>query len=211
MKIVIDPSLRAAAPALVIGAVSAKVENRTHNPELWVEINQRIAEIAGSTKIADLSELPQIKALRRSYKALGKDPSRYRGSQESLLRRILQGKPLLPINTVVDINNLLSLECYHAIGSYEAKQISGPVTFRIGRKGESYKGIGKDLINLEGLPILSDNNGAFGSSTSDSERAIITPVAKQVLMLIIAFSGPADLEKYLARAAHLLEKYARAD
>lgn len=29
-------------------------------------------------------------------------------------------------------------------------------------------------------------------------------------MLIIAFSGPAELEKHLARAAHLFEKYAHA-
>jgi len=211
MEIIVDGSVRAAAPDLVIGAARANVENTTQNPELWSEINQRVDEIASSMSIADLIELPQIKALRSSYKKLGKDPSRYRGSQEALLRRLLQGKPLQPINTVVDINNLLSLECCHSIGSYDAMRISSPVTFRVGLEGETYKGIGKDLINLDGLPIFCDKQSPFGSPTSDSERAMITPAAKEVLMLIIAFSGPAELEKYLARAAHLLETYAHAN
>ncbi|MBV8436813.1 MAG: hypothetical protein JOY95_04800, partial [Silvibacterium sp.] len=128
MEIIIDASLRVAAPDLVIGAARANVENDTQNPDLWVEINQRAAEIAGSMSLTGLPEVPQIKALRSSYKALGKDPSRYRGSQEALLRRILQRKSLQPVNTVVDINNLLSLECFHSIGSYDTLRISSPVT-----------------------------------------------------------------------------------
>jgi DNA/RNA-binding domain of Phe-tRNA-synthetase-like protein len=211
MQIIIDASLKVAAPELVIGAVRAGVENTTHDSELWAEINQRSAEIASSISITNLTELPQIKALRSSYKALGKDPSRYRGSQEALLRRILQGKALQPVNTMVDINNLLSLESCHSVGSYDAARISSSVTFRIGLEGETYKGIGKNLINLDGLPVFCDNGGPFGSPTSDSERAMITPAAKKVLMLIIAFSGPAELEHHLARAAHLLEKYAHAN
>jgi DNA/RNA-binding domain of Phe-tRNA-synthetase-like protein len=211
MGIIIDATLRVAAPELVIGAARANVANTTHNPELWDEINQRAAEIASSMSITSLADLPQIKALRSSFNTLGKDPSRYRGSQEALLRRILQGKPLQPINTVVDINNLLSLESCHSVGSYDAARISSSVTFRIGLEGETYKGIGKNLINLDRLPVFCDDHGPFGSPTSDSERAMITPDAKHVLMLIIAFSGPAELERHLARAARLLEKYARAD
>lgn len=41
-----------------------------------------------------------------AYRTLGKDPSRDRGSQESLFRRVSQGQGLYTINTVVDINNL---------------------------------------------------------------------------------------------------------
>lgn len=210
MEIIIDASLRVAAPELVIGAARANVENSTQNPELWAEISRRVAEIGSSPSLPTLSELPQIKALRSAYRVLGKDPSRYRGSQEALFRRVLQGKPLQSVNTLVDINNLLSLECCHSIGSYDAMRICGQVTFRVGLERENYKGIGKDLINLDGLPIFCDEAGPFGSPTSDSERAMTTTATKKVLMLIIAFSGPTDLEKHLARAARLLEKYACA-
>jgi hypothetical protein len=37
---------------------------------------------------------PEIRATREAYKALGKDPARYRGSAEALLRRIVAGSPL---------------------------------------------------------------------------------------------------------------------
>ena len=85
-------------------------------------------------------------------KNLGKDLSRYRGSAEALLRRVLSGKGMYKINTVVDINNLVSLKTFHPIGSYDLEKIKAPLTFRAGRPGESYKGIGKEVINVEQLP-----------------------------------------------------------
>jgi len=153
---------------------------------------------------------PQIKAIRDAYRSLGKDPSRYRASQEALFRRILQGKGLFRINTVVDINNLVSLESVHSVGSYDLSQLDFPITFRVGRKGEVYKGIGKEDVNLEGLPILADGNGPFGSPTSDSERAMITTNTRQVMMLIIAFSGSDGLRAHTHRAVQLLSRFAKA-
>jgi DNA/RNA-binding domain of Phe-tRNA-synthetase-like protein len=84
-----------------------------------------------------------------AYRALGKYPSRDRGSQESLLRRVLQGQGLYTINTVVYINNLVPLESSHSVGCCDCSHIHFPVIFRIGHTGESYKGIGKQMINLE--------------------------------------------------------------
>ena len=62
---------------------------------------------------------PPIKALRDAYRALGNDPTRYRGSNEALVRRISQGKDLYRVNTVVDINNLISLETLHSAGTFD--------------------------------------------------------------------------------------------
>ena len=78
-----------------------------------------------------------------AYLALAKDPLRYRGSQESLLRRVSQVKALYTINTVVDINKLMSLKSNHSVGCYDCSHIHFPVIFRIGQKGESYKVLGK--------------------------------------------------------------------
>jgi DNA/RNA-binding domain of Phe-tRNA-synthetase-like protein len=181
-----------------------------HDPALWSEIDHQLAQIASSFTLETLSNIPQIKALRDVYRALGKDPSRYRGSQESLLRRVLQRKGLFRINTVVDINNLISLESGHAVGCYDCSHVDFPVTFRIGQKDESYKAIGKEWINLEGLPVLADDNGPFGSPTSDSERAMITLSTPTVLMVAITFSGSEHLQLYTERAATLLMRYAKA-
>ena len=76
------------------------------------------------------------------------------------------------------------------------------------RQGETYKGIGKEEINIEYLPVLADEKGAIGSSTSDSERAMITDSAKEVLTLIYSFSRNEDLEKALEYGKKYMEQYA---
>jgi len=210
MEIIIDRQLKIVAPRLALGAILAPVEVTKRDPSLWSEIDTRIGAIMASIKLEAICDLQQIKAIRDAYRSLGKDPSRYRASQEALFRRILQGKGLFRINTVVDINNLVSLESVHSVGSYDLSQLDFPITFRVGRKGEVYKGIGKERINLEGLPILADGNGPFGSPTSDSERAMITTNTRQVMILIIAFSGPDGLHTHTHRAAQLLSRFAKA-
>ena len=114
-------------------------------------------------------------------------------SSEALIRRIGQGKGLYEVNTVVDVNNLISIESGFSVGSYDVSQISEELVFRIGQKGETYKGI-----------------GAIGSSTSDSERAMITEDVTEVLTLIYSFSGNDDLEKALEYGRKYLEEYAEA-
>lgn len=80
----------------------------------------------------------------------------------------------------------------------------------MGRDKETYKGIGKDEIKIDGLPVLADADGAIGSSTSDSERAMITKTAAEVLTLIYSFSQNQDLERAMEYGKAYLEKYAGA-
>ena len=157
-----------------------------------------------------MTEIPNIRESRAAYRAFGKDPSRYRVSSEALIRRIGQGKGLYQVNTVVDVNNLISIQSGFSVGSYDTAHIGEELTFRIGREGETYKGIGKDQVNIEHLPVLADEAGAIGSSTSDSERAMITEEAQEVLTLIYSFSPGGDLEKALEYGKEYLEKYAGA-
>ena len=156
-------------------------------------------------------DLAEIKALRQAYRAAGKDPARYRGSQEALLRRILKGSGLYKVNTIVDINNLVSIESRHSLGTYDVDRLAGDVTFRVGRTGETYKGIGKDELNLEFLPVYADTAGAFGSPSSDSQRAMITADTRRIMMVVTAFSGQEGLPRTIERAEWLLRRYAHAE
>ncbi|MGZ4897907.1 MAG: B3/B4 domain-containing protein, partial [Candidatus Angelobacter sp.] len=153
--------------------MSASVKVEKHSEALWREIDRHITQMAGTLKAEEINSIPQIAAMRSAYKALGKDPSRYRGSAEALLRRVLSGKGLYQINSIVDINNLVSLESLNPAGTYDLEKITLSIELRIGAAGESYNGIGKDLINIENRPVFADTNGAFGSPTSDSERAMV--------------------------------------
>jgi DNA/RNA-binding domain of Phe-tRNA-synthetase-like protein len=80
----------------------------------------------------------------------------------------------------------------------------------IGKEGEQYKGIGKENINIENIPVLADSVGSFGSPTSDSERAMIMNNVSEILMCIFSFSGKTNIEEYLEYGKQLLEKYANA-
>jgi DNA/RNA-binding domain of Phe-tRNA-synthetase-like protein len=211
LSISINKELKHLVPNLALACVSARVQVVKHNQDLWGEINRQLAHLTATTTADITSSIPQIAAMRSAYKALGKDPSRYRGSAEALLRRVLSGKGLYQINNVVDINNLVSLESFQPLGSYDLDQLSGPVELRIGLPKETYKGIGKDVINIENLPVFADAKGPFGSPTSDSERAMIRLESKRILMVVFSLVGPETVEATATRAADLLRQYANAD
>ena len=206
-EISIHPALKALVPDLALGCISANVVAEKHNEALWREIDQHLTHLIATIKPEQISTVPQIAAMRHAYKALGKDPSRYRGSAEALLRRVLSGKGLYQINSVVDINNLVSLESLNPAGTYDLEKITPPIELRIGAAGESYKGIGKDLINIESLPVFADVAGPFGSPTSDSERAMVSLETTKVLMVVFSFTCPQGLENWVSRASELLRRY----
>lgn len=208
----IDPEMKRLWPDTRVGCLQYKVTVEKKNEEMWKYLKKDIFKKAKDA-IFDygVNEIPNIKESRAAYKAFGKDPSRYRVSSEALIRRIGQGKGLYEVNTVVDVNNLISIESGFSVGSYDAANIEDNLVFRIGKPGETYLGIGKDEINIEALPVLADEKGAIGSSTSDSRRAMITESAREVLTLIYSFSGNQDLEKALEYGKKYLELYAKAE
>ncbi len=209
-NLVIDSHMKELWPAVRVGCLQYQVQVEKKNPELWAYLKKEIYKKAKDA-IFDygVNEIPNIKESRAAYKAFGKDPSRYRVSSEALIRRIGQGKGLYEVNTVVDVNNLISIESGFSVGSYDADRMGEDLVFRIGEAGETYKGIGKEEIKIDALPVLADEQGAIGSSTSDSERAMITEDAQEVLTLIYSFSDNQDLEKALESGRRYLEQYAK--
>ena len=210
VELSLSTELKNRTPKLALAAVSANVRVEKHNPALWQKIDQRVQHLTATIKPDQIATAPSILAMRNAYKALGKDPSRYRGSAEALLRRVVSGKGVYQVNNVVDINNLVSLETLQPAGSYDLKRISNPIELRIGHSGEIYRGIGKEMINIEKLPVFADSEGPFGSPTSDSERAMIRPETSRVLMVVFSFAGEDGLEAAATRARDLLQKYANA-
>ncbi|HUC55638.1 MAG TPA: phenylalanine--tRNA ligase beta subunit-related protein [Candidatus Cybelea sp.] len=210
MQIKIDPKLKAKCPRTALACVIARVEAGPSPPALVEEIKKREGEIHKLPFPRGLLASPQVEATRAAYKALGKDPSRYRGSAEALLRRVVAGKGLPEIHAVVDVINLVSVESRLPVGLYDLGHVTGEIIFRAGRAGETYKGIGKYDLNLEGLPLFADDAGPHGSATSDSERTMVTGATKQVLAIIISFGGPEGLERWAQRLSALLTQHAAA-
>jgi DNA/RNA-binding domain of Phe-tRNA-synthetase-like protein len=208
--VTIDEALKSKCPQVALACVTASVEAVATPPGLDAELTAIVEKILKLPEPRAVLDSAPIQATRRGYKALGKDPARYRGSAEALLRRVIAGKELPRINNVVDIINLVSVESRLSIGLYDLKHVSGDIVFRAGRTGETYKGIGKYDLNLDGLPVFCDAVGPHGSPTSDSERTMVTEATKSVLGIIISFGGPQSLPAWAERTAALLMQYALA-
>lgn len=168
----------------------------------------RLHELMGEAASTD----PVIAKVRQAFKATGKDPSRYRPSSEALTRRVLSGKPLYNVNNVVDSGNLISLMTGVPIGCYDASNLSDDLALRIGQAEESYEGIGRGPINLEGLPILSDNNGPFGSPFSDSARTAVNEDTTKLLFVIYGLNvDVAYVESAAEMADTLITRFCAPD
>lgn len=206
IRVTIDDGLKKKCPRVALGCVTALVEARKAPVDLTEEMQKRVQDILTLPYARGVLESAQILTTRSAYKALGKDPARYRGSAEALLRRVVAGKGLPEINTVVDVINLVSVESRLPVGLYDLDKVNGDVTFRPGRAGESYPGIGKFDLNLESLPVFADQTGPHGSPTSDSERTMVTAQTKRVIGVIISFGGPDGLERWTQRMIDLLQR-----
>jgi DNA/RNA-binding domain of Phe-tRNA-synthetase-like protein len=205
----IAEEIKTKIPGIAVGWITATVKIVEHCESLWREIDAASIQYCGTT-MTEARKLPPIKKLRDAYRSLGVDPTRYRGANEALVRRIVQGKSLYHVNSVVDINNLVSLETLYSGGTFDRTHIRPPIVFRIGQPGECYSGIGRGEIKLDGLPVFADQLGPFGSTTSDSERTMVQLNATEILMVLISFFGTANFDAVVQRAVHLLKQYAEA-
>jgi DNA/RNA-binding domain of Phe-tRNA-synthetase-like protein len=210
VHVAIDDELKKKCPRVALGCVTAVVEAGETPSELSEELKSREEQILRLPEPRAVLESPAVLVTRAAYKALGKDPARYRGSAEALLRRVIANKGLPRINAVVDVINLVSVESRLPVGLYDLAAVDGDIVFRAGRAGETYKGIGKYDLNLEGLPLFTDTIGPHGSATSDSERTMVTASTKSIIALIVSFGGAADLPRWTQRMCELLTRYAAA-
>jgi DNA/RNA-binding domain of Phe-tRNA-synthetase-like protein len=80
---------------------------------------------------------------------------------------------------------------------------------RLGRDGEEYAGIRKDIVHVGGRITVADDEGPFGNPTSDSARTMVTTATRDVLVVVYAPAGcpVAELERVLnvtaERIAHV--------
>ena len=208
IKISISEKIKEKCPNIRLGLLVADVHISVEHPELWDKIEQEFKLI--SSQYSELPKMETILNARAAYKAWGKDPSRYRPSAEALLRRIISGKELYSVNNVVNLINLISFKSGFSIGGYDVDSIKGDIALSKGLSGDIYEGLGRGLLNIENLPVLRDEIGAFGCPTSDSERTGIRPETKRCLWVFFDFGADRLLEQYLGESAELLKEFALA-
>jgi DNA/RNA-binding domain of Phe-tRNA-synthetase-like protein len=213
MRIVVSEEIKQVCPEFVGAAVEAQVVNSPYSQELWDEIHEWEERYRRELTTDSLKELSGIAATRRVYKACGKDPSRYRPASEQLIRRMLQGKELYQIDTLVDLVNLASIVYGYSIGGFDAsKMVGDTLTLGIGREGEPYEGIGRGPLNIASLPVYRDAAGGIGTPTSDHERTKLELSSRRLLAIVNGYDGNREQTTACAQyIQELLKKYAASD
>ena len=209
MEIIVEDKIETVCPSFVGACVEADVENSAYSEELWKLIDEQCENFRQTLTTDTVKDISAIAATRRVYKACGKDPSRYRPSSEALIRRVLQGKQLYQIDTLVDLINLASITYGYSIGGFDAEKFSGDtLSLGVGREGEPYEGIGRGMLNIAGLPVYRDAIGGVGTPTSDNERTKMGLATRRLVALVNGYDGNEETVRATAQLIiRLVERF----
>ena len=208
-EIVFSDKIKSVAPGLKVLQIEATVSNPPTADSLWLEIMAVADELKATFPLDKLNKRPAIAATRAVYKALGKDPNRYRPSAEALGRRIIQNKGIYRLTSLIDIINLISIKSGYSIGGFDADKVMGQsLTLDAGTSNDVFNAIGRGPLNIEGLPVYRDRVVGIGTPTSDEERTKLTPSTTRLLMLVNIYGEETEAKEIETLTKDLLSRYA---
>lgn len=213
IDVAFSDEFKALAPDYRMLQIEADVTGGETPDALTAEITRLADSMRQVMEIADINRRPGIATTRAAYKRFGKDPNRYRPSQEQMSRRILKGLGLYVVNNLADAGNLLSLKCGCSLGVFDRDKIQGDtITLGRGRHDEPYTGIGRGDLNIENLPVIRDAAGGIGTPTSDNERTAVDASTRHILITVNIY-GDSDMDdtEIDAEARRLLAGYCSAE
>ena len=149
------------------------------------------------------SKDPVVSAVRRLYRRIGWEPTQYRPSSEAMIRRFIKDKGLYHINNIVDLGNIVSTRFHLPMGLYDSNRIIGSILVDVGKEGEEYVGISKDVVHATGKLVLRDDRGVFGNPTADSKRTSIQDNTTNILVLF--FTPPEVTDLWLEQTLDCLQ------
>ena len=176
--------------SICIGIIKdVKVEREN---EKIIELKKRAYEkVRGKYNIETLKDNPTVRAYRDFYWRLDIDPTKIRPSGEALLRRVLHGKELPKISTVVDAYNLASMETIIPISGFDEDKLNPPFQIRFAREGEKFTGIGmaNPVTLTDKMLVLADQKQILCIYPyRDSNYTKITEQTRNVL--IVGYGAP---------------------
>lgn len=170
------------------------------------------AEVVERTKekwrLDQLREHPVFRAYRDFFWRVGVDPTKTRPAAEALIRRVLRGRPLPRINTLVDAYNLASIDTAIPLAAFDVGGLVGELTMREAAEGERFLGIGMDKpVVLEGgEAVVEDEEKLIAVYPyRDADACKITLETRDTLMLVCGVPNIGD--EVLERAGRVTVDY----
>lgn len=166
---------------------------------------------SGKRNLDDIKDEPLFRAYRDFYWKVGIDPTKTRPAGEALIRRVLGGREIPIINTLVDSYNLVSLKTSIAIAAFDADQIGkDALILRGARAGETFLGIGMDQsISLGGSEVVIEDEQSRELVAvypyRNAEKSKVKETTRDALLLMCGVPGIEDAP--LEHARNLCQEF----
>ncbi len=189
----IDPRLADRFPGLrvVIGYIDGvKVQRNDANLQKFKD--EVLSEVKKKYNLESLKDVAIFRAYRDFFWKVGIDPTKIRPAAEALIRRILGGKQIPTINTVVDSYNMASIKTEIALAAFNRDELKGNLIMRAAEKGERFLGIGmSEPMELNGgeVVIADEEKLVAVYPYRDAERSKVSETTKNLMILVCGVPG----------------------
>jgi len=202
MMLRIDSELAARFPELPALPLDIDmVDIHKKDPELEKFKEEIATQLRKESDIESVKDEPIFRAYRDFFWSIGIDPTKTRPASEALTRRVLAGKKLPTINTLVDAYNLASIKSKIAIATFDKDQLEGELFMRFANPEEQIVGIGMDkpMVLKGGEIVLSDSVKLVAVYPyRDADNTKVTEKTKNVTMVLC---GVPKIQKEALEAA----------
>lgn len=209
MSLKIDSKLKVQFPdltAFILHLKDVKIQKRNAELEKFkVEIIRQVREEYDLNLVKDQ---PVFRSYRDFFWRVGTDPTKNRPAAEALIRRILRGKSLPRINTLVDAYNLASIKSRIALATFDSSKLEGDLFMRYAKQGEQFLGIGMEepLVLKGGEIVVTDDEKLVAIYPyRDADNTKVTEKTNAVT--IVVCGAPGIKEETLENASQVALKY----
>jgi len=169
-------------------------------------------QVRDDYSLDSVKDHPTFRAYRDFFWSIKIDPTKIRPAAEALIRRILAGKTLPCINTLVDVYNLTSIKSRIALATFDADQLEGDLLMRFAEEGEQFYGIGmeKPLILKGGEIVVSDEEKLVAIYPyRDADNTKVTEKTENITVVVCGVPGipKQDLENASQVAVEYIKRF----
>jgi DNA/RNA-binding domain of Phe-tRNA-synthetase-like protein len=193
LRVEVERSLSAKHPGLL--ALMSSISDLTVRPssidleKLKLEV---VADVRARYTLEKLKDFPTIHAYREFFWRVGIDPTKVRPAAEALIRRILAGRAIPTINTLVDAYNLASIKTCIALAAFDDAKLHSPLLMRSAEAGEEFFGIGmnKPMSLKGGEIVITDNRRLIAVYPyRDADQSRVTSQTQSIILMVCGCPG----------------------
>ncbi len=211
MKFSIDSRIIQMFPNVKIGVlIACNIDNSSEQQNVFNLLRRAEKDAREKYQLEGLATLPKIADWREAYRKFGFKPSSFRSSIEAIIRRILQGKSLPSINSIVDVYNVISIEYMLPVGGDDIDQIGGDIILTIADGTERFIMLGSEKSEeiKKGEVIYRDDKEVLCRAWNYREcnKSKITINTKNICLVVegLEHTSEEEILKALSRLKELL-------